>query len=366
MHFPLSALETHNLLPRWTAVEQDPLFFLQKDPAHRIPVSIFQLNFINGGIIIASAIHHLCSDGPGCDAFLTTWAESSAAIAAGRPCKPIDSSNRDTSRFVCPKPDAARWQKLDKQYPLLKNILECPLVLSADYKMPIWTSQIWHFSRYNLQELKVEASLGLGDSWISTYDAVLALLWKATTRARIFLRYSDLKSKASLGHAVNMRHRIEPSLPDRYLGNAVVTQPVGSMTVDSILLDDSLPRLASAIRSSIKRVTPEYSADLLEWVAGLENDTRAQYNVIDFLGIDLVGSSWQDWSAYTRHDFGFGVPKALRSSFQTFGNFAIFLPSRACQVGGDEGLEVNLCLETASAGRLMDDELMLKYAELRG
>lgn len=136
--------------------------------------------------------------------------------------------------------------------------------------------------------------------------------------------------------------------------------------MDAILQYDSLPRLASAIRSSIKGVTPEYSAELLEWVAGLADDTRIRYNTDDSFGMDLLGSGWQDWNAYTKHDFGFGFPKALRSPIQTCGNLAILLPSRACQVGGEEGLEVNLCLETTSANRLMVDELMLKYAELRG
>lgn len=204
MHFPLSALEAHNLLPRWTAVEQDPLF-LQKDPAYQIPVSTFQLNFINGGIIIASAIHHLCSDGPGCDAFLTTWAESSAAIAAGRPCKPIDSSNWDRYRFMCPKPDSARWQKLDKQFALFKNTKERPPCLPVDLTLPELTSRIWHLPRSSLQTLKVEASSGLGGCWTSTYDAVMAFLWKAVTRAQMPLHKPDVESWGSLGHAVNIR-----------------------------------------------------------------------------------------------------------------------------------------------------------------
>lgn len=123
--------------------------------------------------------------------------------------------------------------------------------------------------------------------------------------------------------------------------------------------DDSLPGLTSAIRSCIKSVTPEYSADLSAWVAGLVDNTRTQHNISDFLVIVLgflvgrVGARTRGTNVVLK------LPKVLHSSFQTFEKFAVLLTSRACQVGGDEGLEISIYLETESANILKEDKIML-------
>lgn len=105
-HFPMAALDSHNL----------------------VPISVTEsscsppINFFKGGIILAMAIHHSCSDGPGCDGLLTTWAESSAASEAAELLEPIDEAIHDRSHLSAPKPDAARWKELDGMFPVLKNL----------------------------------------------------------------------------------------------------------------------------------------------------------------------------------------------------------------------------------------------------
>lgn len=127
-------------------------------------------------------------------------------------------------------------------------------------------------------------------------------------------------------------------------------------TIRSILEDGNLPRLAALVRTSTQTITPEYVAELPQRVAG---------NMDSFLKIDLAGTSWQGMKAYTQHDFGFGVPKALRWPNPAVQGCVFIFPSRACIVGGDEGLEICVCLEKSSADRLMEDESMLKYAQPR-
>lgn len=147
----------------------------------------------------------------------------------------------------------------------------------------------------------------------------MALVWKAVTRAQVSSRSPvDVNTKVALMHSVNLRNRIESPLPNRYLGNANAVQRLNEATVGCMLQDDSLSSLASAIRSSIKRVTTEYAAELSELMAGLEDNRWIQLNIDHLIGMDLAGSSWQEWSAYTKHDFGFGVPQSsplIRSSF---------------------------------------------------
>ena len=107
---------------------------------------------------------------------------------------------------------------------------------------------------------------------------------------------------------------------------------------------------------------------LLQWIEGQEDKRWLKISVTSFLGMDLGASSWQGMTAYEKHDFGFGLPKALRWPSPPFEGFVFLYPSRAGAAGGaeDEGIEVCVCLEESCQNRLMEDQLLLEYAEVRG
>lgn len=92
-HFPMSELDSSKVLPK--SVTERSLFSpLGENSDEEQPIAVFQVNFIKGGLVLGVAIHHSCSDGPGCDGFLTTWAErrgcgrSRAALPPQRPGQP--------------------------------------------------------------------------------------------------------------------------------------------------------------------------------------------------------------------------------------------------------------------------------------
>jgi hypothetical protein len=64
--FPAATFKGHKLLPKAVTEKQlfSPLGDNQEDD---LIISTFQINFIKGGLILGVAIHHNCSDGPGCD-----------------------------------------------------------------------------------------------------------------------------------------------------------------------------------------------------------------------------------------------------------------------------------------------------------
>lgn len=212
--------------------------------------------------------------------------------------------------------------------------------------MPALASRMWHFPAPALARLKADASAAPGDSssWISTYDAVIALVWRGVTRAKqALLRPDPDRATSTLGHAVDVRRRAgPPPLPAGFLGNAIVVA-----------------------RAATEAVTPAYVGELAEWVAGLGDRRWIHFDVECFLGLDFCATSWQLMSAYTKHDFGFGLPRALRWPNPATDGYLYVFPSRAHLVGGDEGLEVCICLEEKAADRLMEDETMLEYAHPR-
>jgi hypothetical protein len=69
-HFPLSKLSTEHLSPVGVM------------PVPPNPVFAAQANFIQGGLLLAVAVHHSASDGAGLDTIISTWAKNTAIAAS--------------------------------------------------------------------------------------------------------------------------------------------------------------------------------------------------------------------------------------------------------------------------------------------
>ncbi|KAK8076976.1 hypothetical protein PG996_003146 [Apiospora saccharicola] len=381
--FPVQLLDGHKVLPKIVTEKQlfSPLGENADDDATII--STFQITFIEGGLILAAAIHHNCSDGPGCNGFLTTWAENSAAASRGEPFKPIDVANAARDQLSAPKPSAERWKELDGKFPILKNLGAPAPAPPPDFVMPNLKIRIWHVPISRAAELKAACAQADKEKWVSTYDCIMALFWKTITRAKLPLLQPAVDKEVLLVHAVNTRNMLQPPLPDRFLGNAVALPRVPIGSIEELVRpegESNLPQLAAAVRESIRTITPQYAAELPEWVAGLEDRRYIAIDMDSFLGMDLAGTSWQAMTPYERHDFGFGLPKAMRWPHPQFEGYVFVLPSRAAVkktknsngVAGrsedenDEGLEICVCLEESCHDRLLRDAELLKFAQPRG
>jgi hypothetical protein len=372
--FPAAILKCQEILPK--SVTEKQLFSPLGDNADADTViSTFQINFIPGGLILAAAIHHNCSDGPGCDGFLTTWAENALAASKGEEFKPIDKAALDRSRLSAAKiPDKARWKELDekmkKHYPILKDAGGPPPAPPADFKMPELSVVMWHFPKSSTEKLKASAnqcSDSASGSWVSTYDAIMAVVWKTVTRSKIPLLKPDLEQEVILAHAVNTRNKLNPPLPERFLGNAVALPRTTPTKIKDLIAAD-LPDVARKVRASINSITAEYVSELPEWIAGLKDKRYISINMNSFLGMDLAGTSWQAMHCYQKHDFGLGLAKAVRFPCPAFEGYCFVYPSRVAVKEGaeDEGFEACICLEKSCQERLMKDEELLAYAQPRG
>ncbi|KAK8087402.1 hypothetical protein PG994_002376 [Apiospora phragmitis] len=378
--FPVHLLDGPKVLPKIVTEKQlfSPLGDNASDDDSTV-ISTFQITFLEGGLVLAAAIHHNCSDGPGCNGFLTTWAENSAAATRGDPFKPIEMANANRDQLSAPKPSPARWQQLDGKFPILKNLGAPSPAPPTEFVRPTLKIRMWHVPRSRAAALKAACAPPPADAdkWVSTYDCIMALFWKTITRAKLPLLKPALKGKeVILAHAVNTRNMLEPPLPDRFLGNAVALPRVSVGSIEELVKvgEDNLPRLAAAVRRSIRTITPQYAAELPEWVAGLEDRRYIAIAMDSFLGMDLAGTSWQGMTPYEQHDFGFGLPKAMRWPHPQFEGYVFLLPSRAAvkkqnkEGGGDndEGLEICVCLEESCHDRLLQDTELLRFAQPRG
>lgn len=242
---------------------------------------------------------------------------------------------------------------------------------TANCKILITKGMKFHFPRSRLAALKAEGSSGLPDGeFISTYDAVAALWWRAILRAKqpLLLLEDDAETRAI--HAVNMRARAGRPVGSRYIGSSVALPRSHTVTVGQALgpRPEALPLLARTIRGATAQVTPPYIEGQMRWAAG---GPDLRYNELDMpwvLGPDCMVFGWHDMQPYTKHDYGFGLPSGFRWPQMGFEGFCFMLPSRATvrSKGPDEGIEVTFGMEESCFSRLEKDGELLAYCEQRG
>jgi len=131
------------------------------------------------------------------------------------------------------------------------------------------------------------------------------------------------------------------------------------------VLDLSAAEGAAMVRASIKRITNDSIHDLAEWIAGTPDKSWIGMKLNAFLGMDLAGTSWTKMTSYTSHDFGFGLPKAVRFPKPDWEGYVFVYPQRV-KDDSDEGFECCVLLEKGCQERLMKDEELLAFAAPRG
>lgn len=356
----------------------------------------FQLTFIEGGLILGLTVTHQVCDGQGCEAFLDSWSRHAMAATKGTagsaaaPTIPPSTTSaflgRETfttsgNKSTDPMSQET-WRALGDKFLTNKARSGPPAPPPADFQMPVVKSRIWHFPKSKLRELKALCSSNSSSTEncrISTYDALLAVLWRAIVRAKQPLLQPPSGAPSKVVHAVNARGggRSSPAIPAGYIGVGV-TMPQSSpaLTVADVLDGTSedpsrvaatLALLARNVRAATDSVTPEYVSDLVSFAGNAPDLRWTELDMHWVLGLDCMAFSWHGMKSYETHDFGFGTPAALRWPEPQFEGFFFVLPTRTAKKGSDdEGLEVCLGLEESCYGRFELDDELLHFAEQRG
>jgi hypothetical protein len=158
-------------------------------------VSAFQLTFISGGMIFTIHQHHLVGDIFAAASLTRQLAGNCSFIFKGTNPPQWDEALMDRSRFITPRV-------------VIEDPKPSPPI---PQKHPDWLPCSWllfHIRQEKIVELKKLATPADG-TWISTYDAVIALIWRALTRNRAPIYKPDLSTQAIFMESVNMRSRRE-------------------------------------------------------------------------------------------------------------------------------------------------------------
>ncbi|KAK6930441.1 hypothetical protein RJ641_004535 [Dillenia turbinata] len=254
------------------------------------PLLSVQVTELADGIFIGCSMNHVVGDGSSFWQFIDHWSDIS--------------SNPSLNHLLCPL-SLKRWFVDESHCPIrFSSPVFDEDTTDAFSRIPSLQEHVFHLSKETVQKLKKQANEEMGTTRISSFQAVLAHLWRNIIRCT---KNIEGKEETKLFVIADMRQRLNPPLPKHYLGNAIHEGDV-KMTVNE-LIGYGFGRIALKIRKTIDdlaegKLAREY---LKGWV---ENPEFIDVTIL--ASNSFVPSSSPRFNVYG-YDFGWGKPVAVRS-----------------------------------------------------
>lgn len=330
----------------------------EADPNNHPVASAFKANFVKGGLVFHIHHHHYTNDVMGWSGLVHQLAENCFAFANKTPFPDWDPSNLDLSRLC--KIEPPEQEKIDGPPPQVRH---------PDHTEAV--SLLFHLPKSKAAELKRLATPEDG-SWISTYDAFSAFIWRTLTRVRAPVFNTDMSSKIFWSETIDMRRRFHsPKPPARLQQNVMFaalspTAPVEQPNVGEVISEWPLWQIAAYIRKMTNSVTQESLDKTLEMVATARDKTTMNIRIDAQPPLSILQTDHRDASV-SRLDFGFATPVTYRHLINrvTTGVIVIYAP-RDPSPESDEGPEFSIFYEKRLAQNLIDDPTWNEYFEYRG
>lgn len=298
------------------------------------PMLAVQVTELQDGIFVGCTMNHSVVDGSSFWHFFNTWSDISRAAA-----------DDEVPQLSRPPPVFSRRG--------LDNVVHFPLrippsqlkLCRVTHPAPL-QQRMFHFSKEIIANFKARANLEVGTNKISSLQAVLAYLWIAVTRGR---RIGD-DEEVSYSLVIGVRSRMQPNLPQEYLGNSVLIGRV--KTTAGNLLKKGLGWAAWQLNTMIDSKTSEEVSKFLEdWSACPE-----MHKVGDLMdGKRLVTGSSPRFNVYG-NDLGWGRPVAVRSGpgNKVDGKMTVY-------PGAEEGsIDFEACLSAGALQAMSEDAEFIK------
>ncbi|KAM7188914.1 hypothetical protein V8F33_010361 [Rhypophila sp. PSN 637] len=344
-----------------------------------------QVNWIPGGCLFTMYIAHAMTDAWGGAMVVQYWAQQCREYQ-GITTKPTmldtfpESDGHHVSLHQIPsspetferlKSRPELWKLLglhpEKNLMVKEDAIRLPTTIpAAAVAIPGMRTCIFAFTPEACARLKADATPAAGDGvgWISTQDALVALIWRSVMRARLSGNTTNLARPNSIvSVAIEGRSLCQPKMPYSIINNVVyccmTEMPVAT------LLDSTRPttlsKLALAIRGNIEAFKKDalLVQDTNQLAASIPDVGQLAIAFEDFLGHDLITTSWIDAPFYRGVDFGppLGKPEFMRLPKGQFGGICSLQPKRA-----DGVIEAFISLKDNEMKRFFADDEFMKYA----
>lgn len=291
-----------------------------------VPVlSIQHTTFPNGTVALGIRILHCCCDAAGYFLLVRHLAEVYRTGKISEP--PMIDSLYAGLQFS----DAKRATAL-KFEPNSFSVVEQKPAFVPPSSPP--TGRILRFTKFELEKIKAAATPSTG--WISTFDALSALLFQRIYRARCSLGQPNATAFLS---SIDQRSFSRLNLPPTYFPNAV-TAPTLELS-PSELADAPLSTIATRIHNFLRSEDPGHICSTLKWIAAQPDKTK----ILGRFPVDRAGfmiSQWTNIKTYEGVSFENEAPFLVATPFtpiSTLNGLAYTLPRK----NGD-GLELAIAL----------------------
>lgn len=214
-YFPLSAFETDVVMPRnvWPGA------------GDRLWVSLAQASFIPGGLLLGWSILHMFGDGTTFHVWMQVWAEEcrrAQGLAIPDPVVLPPAIFKDRERLMRPSGRNPGRLEDHPEYTLLPFTPAGapPKITSRNHR-----GQVFYLSPEALRSLKAVADpararqpVPAGTTWISTNDALSALLWRTVMAVQFPLEELHDDPTSTFNIALDGRSRTNPPVHPKTVG----------------------------------------------------------------------------------------------------------------------------------------------------
>ncbi|KAH6686620.1 transferase family-domain-containing protein [Plectosphaerella plurivora] len=363
--FPMRMLDENVVAPVGT---------FHPDPVSR--VFMVQATFISGGLILVFVGQHGALDMVGLGN-LISWLSRACAggsftkeeLEAGNHSRHNNIPLLSDEEVAALKPDFLASQIMKKQEdPVL------PTEPSSQAQPPAPPALTWAtftFTPSALSALKASATATLppgaagSQGFITTDDALTALIWSAVTRVRLprLASTTPPTTTSSFARAVNIRPYF--GLPYEYAG-LFQNMTYHTIPVDTLASPSGLGTVAGNFRAALDPKTTDIALRTRALATFMKN--TKDKGVISFtadmdLATDIMLSSWARIDSYEL-EFGLGLGKPVsvrRPKFIHVESLGYLLPRAR---NGD--MSVAICLREEEMKALQEDEEWVRYARYVG
>ncbi|KAJ5738129.1 hypothetical protein N7493_001284 [Penicillium malachiteum] len=328
-----------------------------------VPIALVQANFIRGGLILSWNMLHMAGDGTSFCIWTEIWAEG-CRQAQGDYESPVDLPEaiwKDRKQFM--KPSGRNNGKIE-DHPEYTILPFTPPGMPPKMVSPNHRGQVYYFSPESLARLKADASpvyatQPTDQKWISTNDALSALLWRTVMAVQHPIEELEEDPVSVFNVALDGRQRADPPVHSNTLG-CFLEWTAPSASIRDMLTKFSIADLAILVRKAVTRADNQFTDDVVTLVHSVEDvDRLVATAFLDVPGNHCVQSSWLGFELYGI-EWGPVLGKkieAVRAPHVGIINGAqIVLPQLA-----NGGMEVLVGVESNCLDRLLKDPLFNKY-----
>jgi hypothetical protein len=345
--FPFSMLDEKVIAPRPTLPGLDE---------NDTPVFTVQANFVQGGLLLVFNAQHNCMDLRGQAQLIELFAQA----CRGNDFSPEQLELANMAQYGLTPPSGATLAEQGSAH-----ADDRPKPTQQRYDLQNCGQSRWSyfvFSAANLLRLKQLAIEDKFCDFISTDDALSALLWQASLRCRK-PRLSPTDAESTFERQVDARKHV--GAPHAYMGNMVFKSSVKLRVAD---VDEmSLGQIASQLRQGLSpEPTIEHQMRLAaeKAQAAIGNSRQDRTAVRQRLPLtDFKLSSWAQERCYDVNFGGrLGRPEAVRRpSFEAWEGLSYFMPRT---LSGD--IFVAVCLNDSDLERLREDKQFCSFGAFVG